>query len=164
MQVRHARREDLPAIVEVYNSTVALGNVTADTEPVSVDSRIEWFEGHEPERHPLWVATDDGGRLIGWLSFSPFYGRPAYRHTAEMSIYLAEAARGRGFGRVLLGRAVEAARGLGFKVLLGFIWRQNVASMRLFASCGFAEWGCLPRVAEIGGREFDTVIMGRRTE
>jgi L-amino acid N-acyltransferase YncA len=164
MHIRHARREDLPAIVEVYNSTVALGTVTADTEPVSVDSRIEWFEAHAPHRHPLWVAADEAGRMIGWLSFSAFYGRPAYRRTAELSIYLAEAARGRGLGRLLLARAVEEAPALGFAVLLGFIWRQNLPSVRLFERCGFAEWGCLPRVAEIGGREFDTLILGRRTD
>jgi len=163
MRLRSARPEDLPAIVEIYNSTVSLGNVTADTEPVTVESRIAWFEAHT-DRYPLWIAAADDGRMLGWLSLSPFYGRPAYRHTAEVSIYLADAARGRGFGRALLAHAVAETPRLSFKVLLGFIWRQNLPSLRLFERCGFEEWGRLPRVAEIAGREFDTLILGRRVE
>src|SRR3977135_4714948 len=75
---------DLPQIVEIYNSTIPSRIATADTEPVSVESRVHWFEEHTPDRRPLWVV-EDAGRVAAWLSFSTFYGRPAYAKTAELS-------------------------------------------------------------------------------
>src|SRR6266850_4538040 len=98
---RTAIRSDLPQIVEIYNSTIPSRIATADTEPVSVESRVHWFEEHTPDRRPLWVV-EDAGRVAAWLSFSNFYGRPAYAKTTEVSVYVHEAFRKRGFGSYLL--------------------------------------------------------------
>ncbi len=87
MQIRDATIEDLPAIVAIYNSMVPTRMVTADTESVSVASRERWFAEHSPIRRPLWVA-EDNGQVAGWLSYSSFYGRPAYDRTCEVSVYL----------------------------------------------------------------------------
>jgi len=65
---RAAIRSDLPQIVEIYNSTIPSRIATADSEPVSVDSRVHWFEEHTPDRRPLWVV-EDAGRVAAWLSF-----------------------------------------------------------------------------------------------
>lgn len=92
---RDASPADLERIVEIYNSTIAGRMVTADTEPVTVESRQNWFRDHEPVRRPLWVALLKE-EMAGWVSFQSFYGRPAYRATAEISIYLDEKYRGRG--------------------------------------------------------------------
>src|SRR5690606_7533221 len=99
--IRDAKESDLPAIVAIYNSTVAGRLVTADTEPVSVESRHDWFKSHTPERRPLWVAVENEN-IVAWVSFKSFYGRPAYEHTAEIAIYLHEDYRGQGIGRQLL--------------------------------------------------------------
>ncbi len=158
---RLARLEDLPAIVAIYNSTVASRQVTADTEPVTVESRHAWFADHHPERRPLWVVEADG-QIIGWLSYSNFYGRPAYAGTAELSIYLHEAARGKGLGRYFLTHAIEHAPKIGVHTLLGFIFGHNVPSLKLFEAFGFDTWGHLPRVATLDGVERDLIIVGRR--
>ena len=160
---RDATLDDLPAIVAIYNSTVPSRDVTADLEPVSVESRVAWFHAHGPKTRPLWVV-EEGGQMIAWLSFSDFYGRPAYQRTAEVSIYLDERARGRGLGRQLLAAALDKAPGLGIDTVLGFIFGHNVASLRLFRSFGFADWGTLPRVAVLDGVERDLVILGRRLD
>lgn len=162
LNVRDAHADDLPAIVAIYNSTVASRMVTADTEPVSVASRQAWFEAHGPQRRPLWVAEDASGAIVGWLSFSDFYGRPAYGATAEVSIYLDAGQRGRGIGSFLLERAIEHAPSIGIHTLLGFIFGHNDPSLALFAQRGFARWGELPRVANLDGVERDLVIVGRR--
>lgn len=161
--LRDATLDDLPGIVAIYNSTVASRQVTADTEPVSVESRVAWFHAHGPLRRPLWVALQDE-TLLGWVSFSDFYGRPAYGATAEVSIYLAEAARGKGLGRTLLARALAAAPGLGIRTVLGFIFGHNVPSLALFRSFGFTAWGDLARVAMLDGVERDLIIMGLRVD
>lgn len=135
--------------------------VTADTEPVTVDSRRSWFDEHTPDRRPLWVA-EEHGVIVGWLSFSDFYGRPAYAATAEVSVYVGEQHRGKGLGTYFLRHAVESGSALGMRTLLGFIFAHNRPSLRLFAGIGFAEWGSLPKVAVLDGTERDLLILGKR--
>ena len=161
MEVRDAGAADLPVIVSIYNATIASRMVTADTEPVSVESRRAWFEQHSPARRPLWVVLE-GGRVIGWLSYSSFYGRPAYERTCEISIYLAPEYQRRGLGSDLLRRSIEHAPAIGVSTLLGFIFAHNTPSLRLVEKHGFARWGYLPRVAILDGVERDLAIVGRR--
>jgi len=160
-KMRIATEADLSAIVSIYNSTVPTRQSTADTAAVTVDSRREWFSRHDPATRPLMVHEQDN-RIVAWVSFQSFYGRPAYENTAEISIYIAPACRGQGLGRTLLAEALGLARQLGIKTVMGFIFSHNEPSLRLFASFGFAEWGRLPDVAEMDGREFSLSIMGKR--
>jgi phosphinothricin acetyltransferase len=162
MRFRDATLVDLPAIVEIYNETIPGRGVTADLEPVSVESRLAWFHAHDAVRRPLWVADDDEGRIAGWLSFSDFYGRPAYAASVEVSVYLDRAARGQGLGRAFLERAIAEAPRYGVKTLVGFIFGHNVASLKLFERFGFVRWGELPRVAELDGVERDLIVVGLR--
>ena len=161
LRVRDAVKADLPAIVEIYNAAIPARMATADTDPLSVDSRHAWFDEHHPDRRPLWVASIDAA-IVGWLSFQSFYGRPAYQATAELSVYVAPDHHRSGIGRALLGRAVKTAPELGLKTLVGFIFGHNEASLRLFTAFGFERWALLPRVAELDGIERDLVIVGRR--
>ncbi len=113
MTLRNATEIDLPAIVEIYNATIPGRMVTADTEPVSIEDRVPWFRAHNPRTRPIWVVDDPvNGRVCAWLSFSSFYGRPAYNPTAEISIYVAETARRQGLGKLLLREAPRPRSGL----------------------------------------------------
>ena len=161
---RVARPEDLPVIVDIYNSTIASREVTADTEPVTVASRQQWFDDHDPARRPLWVihATNHTGPVIGWMSYSNFYGRPAYSGTAEVSIYIAEDWRGKGLGRYCLEQAIAHAPNINVHTLLGFIFGHNAPSLALFQKFGFDTWAHLPRVANLDGIERDLIILGKR--
>jgi phosphinothricin acetyltransferase len=161
MTIRDATETELPEIVEIYNAAIPGRLATADTEPVSVESRRAWFREHQPERHPLWVAVENGA-VVGWLSFQSFYGRPAYHATAEVSVYVSPNKQRAGIGRALLARAIEQAPQFGLKTLLGFIFGHNEPSLRLFEVFGFQRWGALPRVAELDGVERDLIIVGRR--
>lgn len=159
---RVASHTDLDRIVDIYNSTIPSRLVTADTESVTVESRIAWFEEHTPERRPLWV-TEFQGQITGWLSFSSFYGRPAYDQTAEVSIYVHERFRGKGLGSYFLSQALGHAPQLEINIVLGFIFGHNQPSLALFERFGFSRWGTLPGVATLDGAERDLVIVGRRT-
>lgn len=158
---RLATRADLTQIVEIYNATVASRQVTADTEPVSLESRVGWFGDHQPGSRPLWVVEIDG-RIAAWLSFSSFYGRPAYARTAELSLYVHGAFRRRGLGSYLLQQALAHAPSIKVDTLLGFIFAHNEPSLRLFEAFGFARWGELPKVALLDAIERDLIIVGRR--
>ncbi len=158
---RDATEADLPAIVEIYNATIPGRLVTADLEPVTVDSRRRWFHDHSPGGYPLWVIEGPGG-VEAWLGFQPFHPRLAYRATAEVSIYVSDHHRRQGHARHLLAEAIARAPGLGIKSLLGLIFGHNEPSLRLFEQFGFERWAHLPGVAELDGVERDLVILGRR--
>lgn len=158
---RHATERDLPTIVAIYNSVIPGRMVTADTEPVSVESRRAWYHNHNPQKRPLYIISD-GDTIIGWVSLESFYGRPAYNHTAEVSIYLDEAARGKGYGKEILKTIIDQAPALGVKSLLGYIFAHNEPSLKLFKSFGFEQWALFPNVAVLDGIERSLIIVGKR--
>lgn len=158
---RIATRNDLPQIVAIYNATIPSCMVTADTAPVSVESRGPWYEEHNPGRRPLWVIEVEN-KVAAWLSFSDFYGRPAYGKSAELSVYVHEGFRKKGLGSYLLTQALANAPALKIDTLLGFIFGHNLPSLSLFSASGFSRWGELPRVATFDGVERDLIIVGRR--
>ncbi|MDZ7960443.1 MAG: GNAT family N-acetyltransferase [Aulosira sp. DedQUE10] len=161
MTIRHATEIDLPAIVAIYNAAIPTRMASADLEPVSVESRLNWFRGRSPSQRPLWVIEVEG-IIAGWLSFQSFYGRPAYSKTAEISIYIAPNFQRCGLGQQLLAQAIHHSPNLGLKTLIGFIFAHNQPSLKLFETFGFTPWGHLPQVAELDGVERDLVIMGLR--
>jgi L-amino acid N-acyltransferase YncA len=161
--IRDAREADLPEIVRIYNASIPGRLATADTEPVSVESRRAWLRDRDPARHPLWIAEREG-RIAGWLSFGKFYGRPAYAATAELGVYIDPGAQRGGVATALMERAFARAPGLGLTTFLGFVFAHNERSVALCRRFGFVQWGHLPRVAVLDGIERDLLILGRRLE
>lgn len=158
---KDASIEDLPIIVDIYNSTVPSRMVTADTEPVSINDRLGWFNEHNPNKRPLWVVEYEG-QICAWVSLQSFYGRPAYDATAEVSIYLHESFRGKGLGKEILKKVIEECPKLSIDTLLGFIFGHNEPSIGLFSSFGFEKWAHLPEVAILDGIKRDLIIMGKK--
>ena len=154
--------EDLAKVVEIYNSTIPSRMVTADTEPVTVESRINWLNEHSANKRPLWIAEDDKKNIIGWVSFQDFYGRPAYDATAEISIYLDKDHREKGLGRSVLQHCIDKCPSMGIKTLVGFIFLHNEPSIKLFTQLGFEDWGTLPNIAILDNTERTLKIFGKR--
>ncbi len=162
--IRLARPEDLPAIVDIYNASIPGRLATADTEPVSVEQRREWFDRHTLSR-PIWVAVNEqpgeDEQVLGWVSLEPFYGRPAYAQTVEVSLYLHPDAQGRGLGRTLLEFVLSQARSLDITHLVAYIFSHNAPSLGLFRKAGFESWGQLPGIAKMDGQRYGLTILGR---
>ena len=163
MPIRHATHADLPAIVEIYNASIPGRMATADTAPVSVESREEWFRAFDPATRPLWVYEDAAG-LLGWLGLRSFYGRPAYHRTVESAVYVHPDRQRRGIANALLAHARGACPALGIANVLAFVFAHNAPSIALFERHGFTRWGLLPRVCEMDGAERDVAILGCRIE
>jgi L-amino acid N-acyltransferase YncA len=161
MKIRDAVESDLPAIVQIYNAAIPGKIATADLKPISVESRLAWYKEHSPNSLPIWVMESEQN-IVGWLSFQLFYGRAAYQHTAEISIYVAPDRQRCGIGQKLLDSAIARSPQLQLKTLMGIIFAHNQPSLTLFQKFGFQQWGYLPKVAELDGVERDVIILGLR--
>jgi L-amino acid N-acyltransferase YncA len=159
MIIRHGSPGDLPAVVEIYNAAIPGRMATADTAPVSVQQREEWFRAFDPATRPLWVCEEDG-RIAGWLGLRSFYGRPAYHRTVESAVYVSPAHQRRGVARRLLVHALSQCPALGIQNVLAFVFAHNGPSIELFRGHGFAQWGLLPGVCEMDGVDRDVMILG----
>src|SRR5262245_36220538 len=111
LTVRPATAADAEAICAIYNQGIEDRVATLETELRTPAERREWLSARGA-RHPVFVATD-GGAVAGWASLNRFNPRPAYDHVADLSVYVERGWRGRGVGRVLLARAIEAAGEIG---------------------------------------------------
>ncbi|KRM11975.1 N-acetyltransferase family protein [Paucilactobacillus suebicus] len=153
--------DDLPDIVRIYNQTVPTRQSTADLEPVSVDDRREWFAGHNHEHRPLWLIKLDDV-TAGWISLTDFYGREAYKHTVEVSIYIDENYRGHHLGNAALTFVEQHVNELDIQTILAYIFGHNTPSLGLFKKFGYQEWAHLPEVAEMDGVKRDLDILGKK--
>jgi len=164
LQLRLATEADLPAIVAIYNSIIPGRMVTADLEPVTVDSRRAWFVAHLAPNRPLWVVIDPAAEdsICAWACFDSFYPRAAYDGTVMVALYLAETRRGQGIGGWLLTELIARAPAFGIHTLTGYIFGHNDPSLRLFRRHGFAEWARMPGVAVLDGVARDLIVLGRR--
>lgn len=159
--IADATLKDLERIVEIYNSTISSRTVTADLEPVTIESKREWFNEHSADFRPLWVMKIND-EVVAWLSFQSFYGRPAYNATSEISIYISVENRLKGIGSILLEKAIQESSRLNINTLVGFVFAHNEPSLALLKKYKFEQWGYLPRVAILDNVERDLVIVGRR--
>ncbi|EEI20104.1 Putative phosphinothricin acetyltransferase YwnH [Lentilactobacillus hilgardii] len=152
---------DLPKIVDIYNETIASRMVTADLEPVSIASKRSWFNAFNHEHRPIWkIILND--QIAGWVSLESFYGRPAYHHTVEISIYIDAEFRHHGLGQQALDFVATQLKDLEIDTIVSFIFAHNLPSLGLFKKNGFQSWGHLPEVAELDGQRRDLDILGRR--
>jgi L-amino acid N-acyltransferase YncA len=159
--IRHAEPADLPAIVAIYNASIPGRLATADTEPVTVTDREDWFATFDHRSRPLWVYDRDS-EVLGWLGLRSFYGRPAYHRTVETAVYVAPEHQREGIARRLLAHALDECPRLGVANVLAFVFSHNMPSVTLFEAHGFGRWGLLPKVCEMDGREHDLLILGKR--
>lgn len=151
--IRDAVEADLPTIIDINNASISSGRATADTQPIAVSDRLEWFKKFDPAKRPIWVAEDQG-RVVGCVYLSWFYGgRPAYDGTAEISTYIAPEYQRKGLGTMLKKKMIDACRRLGVENLVSMYFDDNEATQQLNDKLGFQPVGHLPEIAEVFGEK-----------
>ena len=158
--VRPARRDDLQDILAIYNAAVPLRSATADLVPQGMAAREAWWDDRDHSRRPVLVA-EAAGRVVAWGAFTDFKPRAGYAPTAEVSVYVDPAQVGRGIGRAMLDALLARAPGCGIDRVLALCFAHNEASVRLFRSRGFDEWGRLPDACSMDGVRRSVVMLGK---
>jgi len=151
------RAEDWPAVERIYLEGIATGNATFETESPGWE---KWNANHHA--HSRLVARDDHS-VLGWAALSPISGRSVYAGVAEVSVYVADSAKGKGIGKALLRDLIQQSEQHGMWTLQASIFPENVASIELHKALGFRELGGRERIAKLADRWRDTVILERRS-
>jgi len=158
VEVRDLRPGDWAEVAHIYAEGIATGNATFETE---VPSWAAWDAAHLAEHR--FLAERDG-RVIGWIALSPASRRPCYAGVAEISVYVAEAARGNGVGTELLAAVVASAERDGLWTLQTSVFPENEPSLALLRRFGFRTVGTRERIGQLHGVWRDTVLVERRSE
>ena len=162
MQIRPATADDVPRLLEIYNHYVEHTHITFDLEPVSLETRMKWFEGFaEAGPHRLFVASDSDG-LLGYASSGVFRSKPAYARSVETSIYLAHDRVGTGAGTALYTHLLEVLSAeAGVHRAYGGVAIPNEASLALHQRCGFKRTATFSEVGFKFGRYWDVTWFER---
>lgn len=160
--LRPAVRADCPAINAIYNHYVLHDTCTFQEVESTLAERETWLAERGPT-HPVFVAETEAG-VVGWASLSRYHVRSAYRFTVENSIYVRHDQHGRGIGRLLLRRLLEAAREHGLRSIIAVITENRLASITLHERHGFVKVGHFHKVGFKFGRWLDVVYLQWQSE
>jgi L-amino acid N-acyltransferase YncA len=155
--IRPMTPDDWTRVRAIFLEGIATGNATFETQ---APDRETWDAGHLAA--PRLVAEAEGV-VAGWAALSPVSRRPVYAGVAEVSVYVADAARGKGLGRRLLERLIRESEQLGTWTLQAGIFPENEASVALHIRCGFRVIGHRERIGAMGGRWRDVLLLERRS-
>ena len=148
---------DWGEIRRIYAEGIATGNATMETEPPSWES---WDEAHRSDSR---LVARLGEKILGWAALSRVSERCAYGGVAEVSVYVAADARGRGVGRRLLEALVRASEEAGVWTLQAGIFPENVASLSIHQVCGFRIVGVREKLGRLHGVWRDVALLERRS-
>jgi L-amino acid N-acyltransferase YncA len=157
VEIRALTRADWPRVEAIYAEGIATGNATFDTEPPSWE---EFDAARLPEHR--FVAVENG-EVVGWIAVSPTSSRRCYAGVVENSVYVAEAARGRGVGRAMMDAMLASTDAAGIWTIETGVFPENRATLALHERAGFRVVGRRERIAQLDGVWRDTLLLERRS-
>lgn len=142
----------------IYLEGIATGNATfQQTAP-------DWSEWNKGHLEACRIVAEKNRLVVGWAALTAISGRCVYAGVAEISVYVAQSARGAGIGTRLLAEIIAASEAAGIWTLQAGIFPENEASIRLHAKAGFRIVGTRERLGNMNGRWRDVVLMERRSK
>jgi len=157
LQVAPMNEQHWPTVREIFAQGIATGTATFETV---VPSWEEWNSRYLPTCRLVDLRDSE---VLGWAALSPVSVREVYRGVAEVSVYIAESARGRGIGTTLLAALIVESERNGIWTLQATIFAENSISIRLHEKAGFRIVGTRERIGCLDDRWLDTVLMERRS-
>lgn len=158
LTVRDIQPDDAEAVVALLNPITETGLYTTFVEPFTASFERAFIESF-PARGSF-LGAFDGGRLRGFQVVTPASSfTPAIDHVAEIGTYVSLDFQRRGVAGQLFGATCEQAKHHGFGKLLAWVRADNLAGLRSYRKCRFAEVGVAKRHAKIGSRYVDVVLL-----
>lgn len=154
--IRRLVADDWPAVRRVYAEGIASGDATFETAPP------QWAQFNADHLHPHRLVACINGEVCGWAALSPVSDRCAYQGVAEDSVYVAEAHRRLGVGRLLLQTLLTGADAGDIWTVQAGIFPENTASVRLHQQLGFRIVGTRERLGRLNGVWRDVLLLERR--
>jgi len=157
LSIRPAKINDIEVITEIYNEAVLNTTATFDTEPKTFEEQTIWFNKHDSS-HPV-IVSELQGMVNGWAALSPWSDRIAYSKTAEISIYVKEEFRNRGYGKKLMSKILDDGEVSGLHTIIARIADGNQVSIKIHEAYGFKHIGVMKEVGEKFGKIIDVHLM-----
>ena len=148
---------DNESVLEIYRMGIETRNATFET---IVPSWQDWNARHLS--HSRFVS-EENGIVTGWAALSPFSTREVYRGVAEVSVYVADASRGRNTGSDLMEKIIISSELNGIWTLVSSVFPENEATLKLHAKFGFRIIGRRERIAKLDGIWRDTILLERHS-
>lgn len=160
--IRPMAQDDAEAVLRIYAEGVARGDATFESEAP------DWPKFDETRLATPRLVIEDGHGVCGWAVLSAVSRRAVYDGVAEVTVYIAERAKGQGLGRQLLDALVTASESAGKWTLQAVVFADNAASIRLHERAGFRQVGRRERIARVAhgpkaGQWQDTILLERRS-
>lgn len=155
----HARHAQ--AILDIFNDAIQTSTALYDYQPRPWASMATWFDAKSRDNFPVIGIEDAAGTLLAFGSLGTFRAWPAYKYTAEHSVYVHRDHRGRGLGRQVLSALIDAAQQRDLHAMIAGIDASNLASIALHERLGFRHVGTLPQVGYKFGRWLDLAFYQR---
>jgi L-amino acid N-acyltransferase YncA len=157
--IRPSTEQDLPAIAAIYAHHVLTGTATFETIPPT-EAEMAARRSDVLAKGLPYLVADDQGQVLGFAYCQWFKPRPAYRFSAEDSIYLHPNASGKGLGRRLLAELASQSEAAGIRKLIAVIGDSaNAASIAVHRSAGFEPVGVMKSCGWKFGQWLDIVLM-----
>ncbi len=155
MVIRKPVREEIPALLDIYNYEVENGIATLDINKKTAADWERWYDNHNIVNHPLIVCEYDG-KVAGYATLSSYREKEAYKSTVELSVYVSPSYRKTGVGTALMDAIIAMAKeDESIHTVVSVITAGNEASRRLHEKFGFTFCGTIPEVGEKFGRYVD---------
>lgn len=145
------------SVKAIYLEGIQTGHATFETEAPDWNS---WNKAHLKIAR---LVARENNEVIGWAALSPVSMRRVYAGVAEVSVYVATGARGRGVGRQLLTAVISESERAGIWTLQAGIFPENESSIALHEACGFRKVGSRERIGKLGDVWRDVILMERRS-
>lgn len=158
MFIRKFDPSDYPFVKIIYQQGIDTGNATFQLTAKSWD---EW--NNSMLNHSRIVAIENDN-ILGWAALSPISSREVYSGVAEVSVYVAASAQGKGVGQKLLSNVIVESENNNIWMLQAGIFPENKGSLILHKNNGFRQLGIREKLGEMNNVWRDVVLIERRSK
>lgn len=158
MKIEKLEPVHYPRVKTIYEEGIATGHATFQTEAPLWE---EWDQNHVAHSRLVAIENDE---VVGWAALTPVSGRCVYAGVAEVSVYVATLARGKGIGKLLLEKLIEESERNNIWTLQSGVFPENVASLKVHEETGFRQIGLREKIGKMKGTWLDIVLLERRSK